>query len=77
MLKWQERALERDVRKQKRECMLFDELGDEEAFRKSAVKLKQKEAELEHYVGSKDHLHRRKDCRYSYMDEQGKHREYI
>lgn len=56
-----QRALERDVRKQKRECMLFDELGDEEAFKESAVKLKQKEAELEHYVGSKDHLHRRKD----------------
>ena len=56
-----QRALERDVRKQKRECMLFDELGDEEAFKESAVKLKQKEAKLEHYVGSKDHLHRRKD----------------
>lgn len=56
-----QRALERDVRKQKRECMLFDELGDKEAFKESAVKLKQKEAKLEHYVGSKNHLHRRKD----------------
>ena len=56
-----QRALERDVRKQKRECMLFDELGETEAFEKSAVKLKQKEARLKSYVDSKEHLHRRKD----------------
>ena len=56
-----QRTLERDVRKQKRECMLFDEVGDEEAFKDSAVKLKQKEAKLKAYVDSKDHLHRRKD----------------
>lgn len=56
-----QRALERDVRKQKRECMLFDEIGDEEAFKETSVKLKQKEAKLKAYVDSKDHLHRRKD----------------
>ena len=56
-----QRALERDVRKQKRECMLFDELGDKEAFKDASVKLKQKEAKLKAYVDSKDHLHRRKD----------------
>ena len=56
-----QRALERDVRKQKRECMLFDELGDTEAFEKSAVKLKEKEAKLKSYVDSKEYLHRRKD----------------
>ncbi len=56
-----QRALERDVRKQKRECMLFDELGDTESFEKSAVKLKEKEAKLKSYVDSKEHLHRRKD----------------
>lgn len=56
-----QRALERDVRKQKRECMLYDELGDEEAFEKSAVKLKSKEAKLKNYVDGNDNLHRRKD----------------
>ncbi|MCB7304847.1 hypothetical protein NE683_15190 [Bariatricus massiliensis] len=56
-----QRALERDVRKQKRECMLYDELGDEEAFEKAAVKLKQEEARLKNYVDGKEHLHRRKD----------------
>lgn len=56
-----QRALERDVRKQKRECMLFDELGDAEAFEEASVKLKAKEAQLKNYVDSKEHLHRRKD----------------
>lgn len=56
-----QRALERDIRKQKRECMLFDELGDKEAFKDASVKLKQKEAKLKAYVDSKDHLHRRKN----------------
>lgn len=56
-----QRALERDVRKQKRECMLFDEIGDKEAFKEASVKLKQKEARLKYYVDSKDRLHRRKD----------------
>ena len=56
-----QRALERDVRKQKRECMLYKELGDDEAFEQSAVKLKAKEAKLRKYVGDNDQLHRRKD----------------
>lgn len=56
-----QRALERDVRKQKRECMLYDELGDTEAFEKAAVKLKSKEEKLKNYVDSNDNLHRRKD----------------
>lgn len=56
-----QRALERDVRKQKRECMLFDKLDDREAFEAASVKLKQKEARLKDYVGSHSQLHRRKD----------------
>lgn len=56
-----QRALERDVRKQKRECMLFDELGDSDAFEEASVKLKSKEAKLKDYVKKHDHLHRRKD----------------
>lgn len=56
-----QRALERDVRKQKRECMLYDEVGDTDAFEESAVKLKAKEAKLNHYVDQHDNLHRRKD----------------
>lgn len=56
-----QRGLERAVRKQKRECMLFDELGDKEAFEQSAVKLKEKEAQLKKYVDGNDNLHRRRD----------------
>lgn len=56
-----QRALERDVRKQKRECMLFQGLGDEEAFEEAAVKLKQKEARLKSFVDGNSQLHRRKD----------------
>lgn len=56
-----QRALERDVRKQKRECMLYDETGDSEAFEEAAVKLKAKEAKLRQYVDGKEQLHRRKD----------------
>lgn len=56
-----QRALERDVRKQKRECMLFQELGDDEAFNEAAVKLKEKEARLTAHINSNDQLHRRRD----------------
>lgn len=56
-----QRALEREVRKQKRECMLFDELGDPDAFEEASVKLKSKEAQLKDYVKKHNHLHRRKD----------------
>lgn len=56
-----QRALERDVRKQKRLCMLYNEAGDTEAFEKMAVKLKQKEANLKSYVDGNPELHRRRD----------------
>lgn len=56
-----QRALERDVRKQKRECMLYDTIGDEEGFEKASVKLKAKEANLRNYVDTHSDLHRRKD----------------
>lgn len=56
-----QRALERSVRKQKRECMLFNKLGDQEAFEKAAIKLKGKEADLKSYVDKNSFLHRRSD----------------
>lgn len=56
-----QRALERDVRKQKRECMLHDELGNKEAFEESSVLLKQKEAKLKSFVNGNSQLHRRTD----------------
>ncbi len=56
-----QRALERDIRKQKRECMLYAQLGDEEAFQKAAVKLKAKEDRLKQYVAGNGQLHRRRD----------------
>lgn len=56
-----QRALERNVRKQKRECMMYKELGDDEAFVQAAVQLKAKEAKLRSYVGDNEQLHRRKD----------------
>lgn len=56
-----QRALERDVRKQKRECMLYDTIGDTEAFEQASAKLKASEARLSSYVDYHDRLHRRKD----------------
>ena len=56
-----QRALERAVRKQKRECMLFDQIGDEQGFEEASVKLKTKEAQLKSYVDQHESLHRRKD----------------
>lgn len=56
-----QRAMERDIRKQKRECMLYDQLGDKKAFEKSSVVLKQKEKNLEQYIEQHEFLHRRKD----------------
>lgn len=55
-----QRALERDVRKQKRECMLYDTIGDKDAFEAASVKLKSKEAKLKNYVDTHKDLHRRK-----------------
>lgn len=56
-----QRALERDVRKQKRECMLYDTIGDKDAFEEASVRLKAKEAKLKNYVDTHKDLHRRKD----------------
>lgn len=56
-----QRALERSVRKQKRECMLFQQLGDEQGFQEAAAKLKEKETKLAAYVDGNKQLHRRKD----------------
>lgn len=56
-----QRAMERDIRKQKRECMLYDDLGDKEAFERSSVMLKAKEKKLEHYISQHEFLHRRTD----------------
>lgn len=56
-----QRALERDVRHQKRECRLYDGTGDSEAFEDAAVKLKTKEERLKQYVNGHDDLHRRRD----------------
>lgn len=56
-----QRALERSVRAQKRECMLYDQIGDRESFEKAAVKLKQKEAKLKSYVDGNPKLHRKRD----------------
>ena len=41
--------------------MLFNEIGDKDAFEESAVKLKAKEAQLKNYVDAHKDLHRRKD----------------
>lgn len=55
-----QRAIERDVRKQKRLCMLYDEAGDKEAFEEASVRLKAKESQLIGFI--KDNkLLRRKD----------------
>lgn len=56
-----QRALERDVRNTKRECMLYDEIGDSEAFDDAAVKLKEKEERLKQYVNGHVDLNRRRD----------------
>ncbi len=56
-----QRALERDVRKKKRECMLFDQMDDKDGFEDASVKLKRAEAKLKNYVDNNDQLHRRKD----------------
>jgi len=45
-----QRAFERDIRSAKRECMMFDELGDKEQFEKSAVKLKNKRDKLNDFI---------------------------
>lgn len=56
-----QRALEREVRKKKRECMLYKELGDEDFFKEAAVELKEREAALKKYVDGHKNLTRRKN----------------
>ena len=56
-----QRALEREVRKQKRECMMLDAAGDAEGFEEASVRLKSKEAQLKDYVSKHKDLRRRKD----------------
>lgn len=46
----EQRALERDIRKYKRECSVYDAVSDKEMFEKSAVKLKAKEKELNEFT---------------------------
>ncbi len=55
-----QRGLERDVRKQKRLCSLYDEIGDSESFEQAAVTLKSKEARLAAYT-KQNGLTRRRD----------------
>lgn len=56
----QQRALERDVRKTKREMAMFDLLGDKDAFEEASVKLKLKERKLAQYC-SQNNLPRRRN----------------
>ena len=56
-----QRSFEREIRKHKRECMLLDEAGQEEAFQRAAVKLKAKEKQLDHYMETHPKLIRRRD----------------
>lgn len=56
-----QRSMERKIRKQKRLCSLYDKAGEEEAFEKAAVKLKEKEAQLTQYLEKNNSLVRRKD----------------
>lgn len=56
-----QRAMERSVRKQKRECMLYDQIGDQNAFEEASVRLKAKELQLKSYVDGSEYLHRRRD----------------
>lgn len=55
-----QRSLERDVRKQKRLCSLYDEIGDRESFEQAAVTLKVREARLAAYT-KQNGLTRRRD----------------
>ena len=56
-----QRGIERNIRKQKRLCMLYDEAGDMEAFEQTAIKLKSKEAQMNVYIKENKELIRRKD----------------
>ena len=55
-----QRGMEREVRKQKRLCTLYDEIGDKESFEQAAVTLKAQEERLAAYT-KQNRLVRRKD----------------
>ena len=53
-----QRAMERDIRATKRECMMFNETGDKEAFDKASVRLKAQKKKYSDYckdTGLKQH----------------------
>ena len=56
-----QREMEREIRKQKRLCRLYEESGEQEAFEEAAVKLKGKEAKIEQYLKKNKELFRRRD----------------
>lgn len=56
----QQRAIERKIRRDKQECMMYDALGDKEAFAQSSVRLKRHESELKAFT-EKTGRTRRKD----------------
>lgn len=56
-----QRSIERAIRKEKRLCMLYDTVGDSEAFEKAAVKLKAREAQMKGYLENNKELLRRRD----------------
>lgn len=56
-----QRGIEREIRKQKRLCTLYDQIGDDEAFGEASVKLKEKEAQISQYIKQNKGLVRRKD----------------
>ena len=56
-----QRSIERGIRRQKRECMLYNAAGDTEGFNEAAAKLKQEEEKMKSYLGQNPKLVRRKD----------------
>ncbi len=48
----QQRQLERNVRRYKRECSSLDALGDQEGFKKASVKLKQQRSKLKSFCNN-------------------------
>lgn len=55
----QQRALERKVRHDKQECMVYDALGDREAYEKSAANLRAHRLELQQFTDSTGRTRRR------------------
>lgn len=53
-----QRALERDIRAAKRECAVYDALGDKEAFAKSSLKLRERQKKLASFTESAERTRR-------------------